>query len=332
MPPKTSINILTYNGQKWLAKCLDSILNQSFKDFEFVIIDNGSTDGTPDFLQKYFKGKKQKHGLSFNEKNLGFAAGHNQAINKSKSEYILCLNQDIILEPDYLEKLVEFLENNKDAAAVSGKLLVWDDPSTRFARPGYTGKTNIIDSLGLELKKSWQVIDIGAGELSSQKDLNPQKLFGVSAASCIYRRTALEDVKFKNQYFDELFFSFKEDIDLSFRLNKKNWSSWLIPKAQGYHVRTAFYRGDVSLGFQTQASIAKNRQQRTNQVNYWSYRNHWYLLIKHMSWQTFKKNFAWIVPYEFKKLVYVVLFEWGSLRAFGDVVKNWKKLSRTSRE
>ena len=314
-----------------MAKCLDSVMAQSFNDFEFVNIDNGSSDGTKDFLENYFKDNKQKHSLTFNKKNLGFAAGHNQAINKATSEYILCLNQDIILESDYLEKLVEFMDNNEKAAAASGKLLVWDDTENK--------KTKIIDSLGLELKPSWQVVEKGSGEVDCQGKKAeprptrlrrsrsgracsaPKKVFGVSATAPLYRRSALEEIKFKNQYFDELFFSFKEDIDLSFRLNKKSWQSWLVPEARSFHIRTASYRGQGN-----GLDIARSRKQKSSQVNYWSYRNHWYLLIKHMSKEEFKKNFAWIVPYELKKLAYVLLFEWGSLKAFKDIVINWKKL------
>jgi len=319
MSTKISINIVTYNGQKWLAKCLDSVMVQSFKDFEFVIIDNGSKDGTQDLLRQYFADKSIKYSLIFNEENFGFAKGHNQAINASTSEYVLCLNQDIILEKDYLGKLVEFMDRKQEAGAVSGKLLVWDDQ--------HDEKTDIIDSQGLELKKSWQVVENGSGEVDPKKKLEPEEIFGVSAAACLYRKKALKQIEFDNQYFDELFFSYKEDVDLSFRLNKKSWSSWLIPRAKGYHVRTAFYRGQGS-----HLDIAKARQQKDKRVNYWSYRNHWYLLIKHLDWPAFKKNFAWIIPYEFKKFIYVLLFEQGSLKALRDIVKNWKKLRITKYE
>lgn len=337
---KVSINIVTYNGQKWLGKCLDSVLKQTWPDFEIVIIDNASNDGTKEFLREYFKDKnfsvslgfktqaregQVKHTIIFNDKNLGFASGHNQAINASTSEYVLCLNQDIILEPDYLERLVEFMDKNREAGAVSGKLLVWDDKHDK--------RTDIIDSLGLEIKKSWQVVERGAGlsafapSTSSGASADEEKIFGVSATAALYRRKALEEIKFNEEYFDELFFCFKEDIDLAFRLRKKGWQNWLVPRAKAYHVRTAFYRGQGS-----ELDIAKARKEKSPQVNYWSYRNHWYLLIKHLDWPEFKKNFAWIVPYEFKKLVYVLLFEWGSLRAFKDIVKNWQRLMEARRK
>ena len=98
---KVSINLITWNGERYVENCLRSVLNQEFKDFSVIIIDNGSNDQTLELInERYPHLKIIKH-----KENLGFAKAHNQAIHWTKSDYVVCLNQDVVLEKDFLQKL-----------------------------------------------------------------------------------------------------------------------------------------------------------------------------------------------------------------------------------
>ena len=115
---KVSINIVTYNAKKYLPFCLSSILNQSYKNFEVVIVDNNSQDGTQEYIKINYPNIK----LIENKENMGFAHAHNQAISINDSEYVLVTNQDIFLENDFLEILVNFADNNKEYGSFGGRL------------------------------------------------------------------------------------------------------------------------------------------------------------------------------------------------------------------
>ena len=102
--PLVSISLLTYNAERYIENCLVSVLKQTYPHLEILVVDNASTDGTKDYLKKFQnlrkatpKTKIPELRVIFNQKNVGFAAGHNQAIKQSKGEFILCLNQNIII-------------------------------------------------------------------------------------------------------------------------------------------------------------------------------------------------------------------------------------------
>ncbi|MEA2089021.1 MAG: glycosyltransferase [Patescibacteria group bacterium] len=123
---KVSINLLTYNGEKYLHDCFNSILAQDYKNFALLIIDNNSSDNSAEIIKK-FQTKFADSQIDFrfiqNKKNLGFIKGHNQAIELSDSKYILVLNQDLILAENYLKKIVEFMESCPDCGSATGKIL-----------------------------------------------------------------------------------------------------------------------------------------------------------------------------------------------------------------
>ena len=101
-----SIIIVNYNGKKWLQKCLDSLLCQTYNNFEIIFVDNGSSDDSVEFVNNNYKDERIK--IIKSDKNLGFAGGNNLGIDNSKGEYILLLNNDTWVEFDFLEKLFIF--------------------------------------------------------------------------------------------------------------------------------------------------------------------------------------------------------------------------------
>jgi len=118
-----SVNILTYNGQDLIGPCLRSVAKQTYRNVKVLIIDNASQDNT---LEKIRSTKSEIRNLPIriieNRENLGFAAGHNIGIRECKGEYALCLNQDVVLDKNFIKNTVEAMEVDKKIAAVQGKL------------------------------------------------------------------------------------------------------------------------------------------------------------------------------------------------------------------
>ena len=308
---RVSVNLVTWNGKKYLPHCLDSIAKQTFRDFSLFILDNGSTDGTVEYLKNSLLPVANCR-LEFNEENVGFAAGHNQALRETKSDYVLMLNQDILLEPNFLEEIINFLDSKSEVAAVTGKLLHWDFYNNQ--------KTDLIDSAGIKIFKSHRAIELGAGELDLEEWSAPREVFGVSGAAAVYRRSSLNEVAVNGEIFDEDFFSYKEDLDLAYRLHLAGFKAWLLPAARAYHDRTA---RSVA---KTDSAAVKARINKSAFVNYHSYKNHLFFLLKDVPagvWWRYGYLIKW---YEFKKFIYLLIFETRTLGSLGEFFKKFPKM------
>ena len=321
--PKITIQIVTYNSLNYLPGCLLSIFNQTYKDFQVLIIDNCSQDGTVEFVKKNYP----EATVFQNNKNLGFAKANNQGIKLLHSPYVVICNQDIVLEADWLEKIIAAAEKeaNEGFGSFCGKLLKM---KVKDIEANEMEKTGLIDSCGLQILKNHQVIDLGAGK--PEADFTGVKeMFGCSGALVLYRREALQEAMIKDEihtqgeYFDEDFFMYKEDVDLAWRLQLLGWRSLLITPAVAYHVRSLDQTDNSSL-----TKIIKHRRHQHALFRYYSYRNHFLVLIKNRLRGNFWKFFLPVLWFELKKAVYMILFEWSSIKAWGETIKLWPKMRR----
>jgi GT2 family glycosyltransferase len=321
--PKVTIQIVSYNSLRYLKGCFDSLLNQTYRDFQIIVIDNDSQDGTVDFI------KKNYHHITVirNSKNAGFAKANNQGIKIFHSPYVLLCNPDITLEPDWLEKMMEIAESEKykETSSFCGKLLKMKIVNVETTE---TEKTDTIDSCGLKILKSHQVVELGAGK--SVKEFNSDReVFGCSGALVLYRREALEQVMLKGkgiesgEYFDEDIFFYKEDVDLAWRLRLAGWQAHMIPGAIAYHVRALAGAEGLKV-----SQVIKNRRKQHKMGRYYSYRNHLLMLIKNQFRSNFFKYFFPIIGFELRKIGYLLIFEWSTLRAWGGVIKLWPQMRR----
>ena len=310
---RISINLVTWNGAKYIKHCINSILQQTFTDYDVNIFDNNSNDNTVEIIEKNFPQFK----VLKNRENIGFAPAHNKLFAWSKSDYIMCLNQDMILEPNFLENIFNFLNSTKETniGTIAPKLFQWKFDDNDHYNSDKTGKTNIIDTCGFQVFKNHQVVDIGQSKEDAPEFNKIKEVFGSSGACPIYLKKALEDVKINNEYFDEDFFSYKEDVDLAFRLRLAGYKCYFLPNAICYHDRS----------IKTGTSTIKNRKAKPSWINKYSYRNHVYLLIKNEFFVNFIKCFFQLFFYEFKKFIYVLFFEHES---FKFLFKNKKLFSK----
>lgn len=322
---KVSIHLITWNGQKYIEECLNSIFEQTFKDFLLLVIDNGSVDKTCQIIENQFVPLLgQRIRFLKNKNNLGFAKAHNQALLWTDSEYVLILNQDVILAENFIEELVDFLDKNPKAGAVTGKVLRWQFANDEHLKTSY--KTDIVDSLGLKIFKNQRVVEVAAGKKDQGQFAEVTEVFGVSATCPIYRRSALNDVRYNDEFFDNDFFSYKEDVDLAYRLQWRGWRSFYVPSALAYHDRSAKGAEDLS-----DSHVIKQRKHKNKFINYHSYRNHLFLLYKNLSGGLFWRHSLGIMFYEAKKFFYVLFAERSSLSGLREFFKKRKLMKQKHR-
>jgi len=314
---KVSINIVTWNSFKYLPDCLQSIFNQTFENFSLLVIDNGSTDETMNFIRHNYGNRVT---ILRNFKNLGFSHAHNQGIElakKEKVEFILIINPDIILAPNFLEELILEAEKRPEGGSFGGKLLKITIPPPSLRGKGSMPESKIIDSLGLKIFKNRRVIELGGGEKNNRRDENIVEVFGISGALTLYRSNALEDVKLSlnnsSEYFDEDFFTYKEDIDLAWRLRLFGWKAIYVPRAIAFHHRLAPSKEKIRVN-----ETIKLRKERPRTINYFSYKNHLLMLFKNEYLSNFLIHFPHIFWYELKKFIYLLFFEPKTLKALGE--------------
>lgn len=306
--PLVSVILLNYNslkylsGQSFLQKNMECLQKQTYCDaMEIVVVDNASTDGSPEYIEKNYPAIE----LIRNQKNLGFSAGNNIGAKNSKGEYVLFLNQDVFLEPNYIERIVEFLEASPKAAGAMGKLLRFNSLKQE--------NTSIIDSLGIVIFKNGRAVERGELEEDGGQYNENSEVFGISGAASVFRRTALEDVKVMEEYFDENFFMYKEDIDLSWRLRLLGWSLWCVPQAKAYHARTSGGTGKGGSYLAHFWDFVKNERKKPDYVRGLSMKNQWLLLIKNLSSSQFFRWSPFILWREFQLLGINLLFSPGIL-------------------
>lgn len=208
-----TVIIPNYNGKTFLEKCFESLMNQNHS-LDVIIIDNASQDGSVD----YIRGNYPEFTLIENSKNLGFAAAVNQGIKASNSKYILLLNTDIELRPDFILSLLKCIKKDENIFAVSSKMIQYHDPTK-------------MDDAGDEYTILGWTRRVGYGK-SPEKYVQKREVFSACAGAAIYRRSILEEIG----YFDENFFAYMEDVDISYRARINGYKCFYCPDAVLYHV------------------------------------------------------------------------------------------------
>jgi len=325
--PLVSINILTYNSEKYVKNCLNSALGQAYPNLEILVIDNNSTDSTIKYLKSFWENKKDeikniKLRLIFNPKNVGFAAGHNQGIRESRGDFVFCLNHDVVLDNYFVANAVEILEKDKKIAAVQGKLLRWNTGRNELSTFS-SSVSYLIDTTGLSILKNRRIINQNQGELDQGQFEEAKEIFGADGAAPIYRREALEDVKINGEYFDESFFAYKEDVDLAWRLRLFGWKAFYQPKSIAWHDRTA---GDsAAINY---LGILKERLKISKFAKELAFKNQRLTQIKNEQWRILIKHFPYFITKEISSWIFVMTFEIKSWRAITSLFKEMPQACR----
>jgi GT2 family glycosyltransferase len=291
---RVAVNIVTFDSADDIKACLESLQQQTFRDFAIHILDNASKDDTLKIIEPF-----EIDCLVRSPVNTGFCKAHNELAGRFASEYVLFLNPDTILKPRFIEELVMALDVRPDAASACGKLLRMD------------GMT--IDSTGILMLREQRHLDRGAGEPDLGQYDKPEDIFGPSCAAALYRRTSLENTAIEGQFFDEDFFAYREDADLAWRCRLLGWNAIYVPGAVALHRRRV---------------TPERRGQLPKLINYHSVKNRFLLRFNNMNLQLYRRYFWKITARDSAVFGYVLLREWSSIPAFFYLARHLPRLLR----
>jgi len=294
-----SITLVTYNSGRFIKRCLESVLDQRYPHKEIIIVDNASTDGTVDLLEQF----SDRCTVVLNETNVGFAAAQNQAIQLSQGNWILTLNPDVLLLPEFIEVLVKTGNLDPKIGTVCGKLLAIRPTFDFHDKP-------VVDSTGIYFTPMLRHLDRGSRDYDMGHYSKMEYVFGATAAAALYRREMIDDISVNGEFFDHDFFVYREDADVAWRAQLAGWTCLYTPHALGYHVRNV---------------LPGNRRALPADINMHSVKNRFLMRIKNISGAMYGKFFLSILWRDLIVVGCCLLWEHSSLRAFPFLVKNWSK-------
>jgi GT2 family glycosyltransferase len=218
--PRVSVVIPNWNGLEHLPECMQALADQSYRDFETIVVDNASTDDSVGYLRTTWPDAR----VIALDHNSGFPGAVDAGIRASGTEYVVLLNNDTKANADWLERLVDAMDAHREFSFASSKLLRYHTPDK-------------IDSAGhtydLWIGASFNLGEEEASTLYAQ----PAWIFGACAAASIYRRSLFDDI---GDYDAEFFFT-HEDVEFDLRANVAGHRCMLVPDAIVYHKRGASY-------------------------------------------------------------------------------------------
>ncbi len=287
---KATIIVVTWNNLKLTIECLKSLQKQNFKEFKVLLIDNASADQTPKFIKLKFPSVEViKLG-----KNLGFSKAVNEGIKISKTEYVIVINNDTILDKNFIGYLINFLDKNKNYCACTSKMI------NMFNRKKIAAAGDFMNDIGQSFSR-------GFGD-EIDKLNKPEEVFLVTGGASIFRRKVFDDIG----YFDEDFFIYGEDTDWCFRAQLMGYKFFYDPKAIIFH-------------------HCKASSKKMNKIiDYFHYRNMKIIIIKNFPLTLFFKKWRFLkIPLVQLHMAFYLLINGNFLQALSAdfwIIKNLFKL------
>jgi len=289
---KVAIIIVTYNGSKYIARCLTSVFSNKYENFTVLVVDNNSADDTVEIVGKLFPQVE----LIKLDSNLGFVGGNNIGIKRALqdgADCIILLNQDTEVEYDWLAQLVKTAQENKKAGIIQAMLLLAEERSLT------NNVGNAMHYLGFGFVKHYRE------RVDSWFHRSPFEIGYASGAAMLITREVLEKVG----ALDEKFFMYHEDLDLCWRARLTGYKIMIAPQAVVYH----HYQFN-----------------RNKKMFYWTERNRWACLLQNYSWTTLLKLAPILILIEMMMLAYSLSGGWlvQKLKSYAWVIKYFKLIMR----
>ena len=290
--------IINWNHGNIIAACLDALQAQTCSDFTVTVVDNGSIDGSPEWLARKYP---RIHLLAFST-NLGFSKAFNQAVDRTSHPYVLSLNPDVTANPGFIAEMVQAIRQDERIGIVAPKLLRANDP-------------RLLDSTGLFVDRRRRPYDRGQGKPDDGSYDTRLDIFGACGGAALYRRAMLQDLALciqddgeRQEYFDEDFFAYYEDADLSWRAQGRGWRAVYAPRAAAAHVRGW---GDT----------LRRGKQRASPGARLALCNRYLMTIKNDALGYFCADLPRIILAELPRLAYAALVAPETLRGIADLIK-----------
>lgn len=285
--PRVAIVILNYNGREYLKQFLPGVLEHTSGNFEVIIADNGSTDGSLAFLSAHYPELRQ---IDL-KKNYGFAEGYNQALHLVDASYFLLLNSDVEVTPGWLGPLVELMERDPSVGAVQPKIRAYYDRE-KFEYAGAAG--GWLDNLGYPFCRG-RIFSVTEEDKGQYDDL--QEIFWATGAAFLVRAALFKQIG----GFDGDYFAHSEEIDLCWRIKRAGYKIMARPRSVVFHV------GGGTLSYNTPRKAFLN------------FRNSLFTLIKNET----SRRLAWILPARFvlDGVAGLLFLSQGKFRHIGAIVR-----------
>jgi len=311
MKPLVSIIVVSWNSRRFLEACLASVLSQTYSLTELIVVDNASTDGCAELVERRFPTAI----LIRNGENRGFCAANNAGLARARGAFVLCLNPDAVLDERYLEQALGAFEEDPRVGMVAGKVL-------RFDR-------RTLDTTGQVFTRSRRVKERGYGEPDRGQYDAPGEVFSVCGAAALYRRAMVDDISVDGEFFDEDFFAFGEDFDVGWRARNRGWRCLYRPAAVAAH-----YRGgsqDDSGGPRRGGEMRR----RPPRIQAHIVKNRYLAMIKNERPGAFVRDFPFILLRDLALWGYLLAFSpaaiagiWKSRRLFGRALEKRRLISK----
>lgn len=222
MKARVAIIVINWNGKHLLEECLNSIEKQDYENFKIIFVDNGSIDGSVGFVREKFS----KIDVIELKENTGFAYANNVGMHRAFEDpdvkYVAILNNDAMVEKSWLSEMMKVIERDGKIGSVAPKI-----------RKYY--KRDVIDSIGNAIHMDGGGVSNHINETDNGQYDNILELFGPSGCAALYSKEMLKDVEIFNEFFDNDFFAYFEDIDLNWRARLRGWKCYFASKALVYH-------------------------------------------------------------------------------------------------
>ncbi len=230
-----ALQLITYKSARFLPALLTALKNQTIQGWTLYVRDHSESSEEQARIHELLRASDVPHVFEAGL-NTGFAGGHNALFEQHQADAVALVNPDLVPDPGYYQTLLTWLETHPDAGSCQGVLL--------RERDGVRDGT--VDSLGLDRRGIGDIRDAGAGT-QHIGTAEPRRVFGVSGAGPVYRRTSLEKAApTHGAFLDSRFFLYKEDVELAFRLHRAGEEAWLVPQAMAGHGRAVGSHGFVA--------------------------------------------------------------------------------------
>jgi GT2 family glycosyltransferase len=305
MSPDVSIVVVAHDSEDDLPLSLAAAVAQREVSVETLVVDNASSDRSREIVRRQASNVR----LITLPENAGFAAAMNAGIEATSGRYVISLNPDCRLAPDFAATLTRQLDARPDVGSGAGRIY--------RAEGADLLPTSRLDSTGIVFTPSGRHFDRGSEEEADGRYLEEGEVAGTTAAAGFYRREALESAKISTGYFDSDFFVYREDADLAWRLAKLGWKCLYVPGARAWHRRR---------------NLPERRRRQSSLANFHSVKNRFLLRINNQSSGELLRT---LLPTLARDLVVVgacLTVERSSLPAFSWLWRNRKRLRAKRRE
>jgi len=280
---KAHIQIVGWNHHQYIGTCILSCLKQTVQ-VPVLYIDNASVDESVAYVRE----KYSNVAIIENKDNRGYTGGHNDGLKKiSDSEIAILLNPDVVLEENFVEEILKsFEKNNSQKIGAVVPLLL----RTKTRSDSGEMKT-IVDAYGMKILPSMRAVNRFEGEsidLAEKNKNESDNPWGFTGAAVALSREAINDLSVSGEFFDEKLHSYREDVDVSWRLNNRGWKIVGSPNARAWHAR-----------------VAKKGEKKNGHILRLSWRNYFFVVMKNASQEDIRKN---ILPFSTEIIMRVAQF------------------------